>query len=744
MVQARSLYEQQLPQLNKGIDSIPYVTVAVHDVGKIALTVTNYGVIGRGSQQAIPDPLTGESVPSLSYPKGYGLSYLFEGGYWVGAIVGRDTLVSTACGADYEVREFWPPTYPSGDIQYHSIKDQEAPEYYGAISQQDYSAIFFDTMTNARYTGYDYYSRRWHRPLHIQFTQNSYAWGYDYAEDFVIFDCKIINVGFYDLKKVYIGIYMDDDVGRDFRYVGFDDICGFKRAMPSRYIAGLIDTVNIAWAADNDGDPDPVSGNFSGYFSPTSIVATRILRTPADSVSFNFNWWVSDYDPRNDWGPRRADTPDDPFRSFDGFLGTPVGDMNKYYMMSHKEFDYDQTETAYDHRNEGWLPPPADADRISYGADIRYVLSFGPFDLDPGDIAPFTFAVIAGQNFHRGYNFTDLGLNSVWAGWIFDNPGVDTDGDGYKGKYHTYCLDSVVAGIDTIFSPIDTTYDTSWYCQYGDTIYYEGDGVPDFRGAAPPPSPKVRLYPRINSYNEGEITVRWNGRISETTLDQFSQQLDFEGYRVFTSLTGRVYDYTLLVSYDVENYDRWEYDIDLKSWIIKSQPFDMRLLRNIYGDNIGPSKYYDSDHLLVFFNPRTRRNESCFFTRHDWNQSDLTDTTRIHKLYPDQSFPSTLNIDSARMFYPDELTEEGEMKYFEYEYTMRHLLPSQQYYVSVTSFDQGFPGRKLRPMETDPTMNAQREFAQNSSDLVIQKDIGVIVYPNPYRIDGGYRERFEG
>jgi hypothetical protein len=96
------------------------------------------------------------------------------------------------------------------------------------------------------------------------------------------------------------------------------------------------------------------------------------------------------------------------------------------------------------------------------------------------------------------------------------------------------------------------------------------------------------------------------------------------------------------------------------------------------------------------------------------------------------------------MFYPDELTEEGEMKYFEYEYTMRHLLPSQQYYVSVTSFDQGFPGRKLRPLETDPTMNAQREFAQNSSDLVIQKDLGVIVYPNPYRIDGGYRERFEG
>ncbi|MCX6827670.1 MAG: hypothetical protein NT002_00050, partial [candidate division Zixibacteria bacterium] len=742
-----------MPQLNKVSDSTPYVTLAVHDVGKMALAVTNYGVIGRSVNLDILDPLTGQQLPSLSYPKGYGLTYLYEGGYWVGAIVGRDTLVSTACGADFGITEFWPPAFPSGDIRYHSTRNPESPDYYGAISQQDYSSIFYDTLTSARYTGYDYYSRRWHRPLHIQFNQNSYAWGYDYTEDFVIIDCSIANIGLYDLEQVYVGIYMDNDIGRDFRNVSYDDICGFKKAYRSRYIAGLTDTINIAWAADNDGDPS-ASGYYQGYFSPTSVVGTRLLRTPAESLAYNFNWWISGNEPTDDWGPRRTGTPDDPFRSFDGFLGTPVGDMNKYYMMSHPEFDYDQWETATDHSPEGWLPPPAYANVVSYGADIRYILSFGPFNLGQGDIAPFTFAIIAGQDFHAQtrpgqqprphYPFADISLNAVWAGWIFDNPGVDTDGDGYKGKYHTFCLDSVVAGIDTIFSPIDTIYDTSWYCEYGDTIYYEGDGVADFRGAGPPPSSRVRLFPRINTYNEGEITVSWNGRLSETTPDQFSQRIDFEGFRVYISNTGRAYEYTLLVSFDIEDYNRWEFDIDLKSWIIKSQPFDMRLLRNIYGDNIEPSKYYDSDHLLVFFNPRTRRNESCFFTRHDWNQSDLTDTTRIHRIYPDQPYPSTLNLDSARMFYPDELTEEGEMKYFEYEYTIRRLLPSQPYYVSVTSFDQGFPARNLGALETDPTMNAQREFAQNSSDLVIQKDIGVIVYPNPYRIDGGYRERFEG
>ncbi|MCX6827373.1 MAG: hypothetical protein NTV06_08965, partial [candidate division Zixibacteria bacterium] len=356
-------------------DTVPYKMVVVHNVGKMALTITNYGIIGRQSDLPVTDPLTGQLLPSLSYPPGMGLNYLYEAGLWVGAIVGRDALVSTACGADYGVHEFWPDSFPGGQIQYRSNNNPELPEYEGAISQQDYIAVYYDTLTDPNRTGYDYYSRHFHRPLGIKIIQKSYAWGYDYADDFVLFDLEIINIGINDLKQMYVGLYIDNDIGKDYKFNNGDDICGFRRAVPSRYIARLVDTINIVWAADNDGDYNPISGAFMGLYSPTSAVATRILRTPLEYLHFNFNWWISSNDPKNDWGPRRAGTPSNPFRSFNGYLGTPVGDANKYYIMSHEEFDYDQRETYIDHSASGWLPPPANADQITDGADIRYLLS---------------------------------------------------------------------------------------------------------------------------------------------------------------------------------------------------------------------------------------------------------------------------------------------------------------------------------------------------------------------------------
>jgi hypothetical protein len=731
-------------------DSLPYPTIAVHNIGKIAMSISNYGVIGRNSYNAIADPLTGLPAPSLSYPKGYNLNYLSRGGYWIGGIKGRDTLVST--GTEF-TNEFMPTYYPEGDIQYRSTKDPDAPEFRDAVSQQDFIAVFADTLSDPFYNGYDYFSGRIHLPLGVKITQRSYAWGYDYAEDFVIFDCELVNMGFNHLKDMYIGLFMDNDCGRENNYSGsMDDICGFRKSVQSHYIPGLIDTINVAWAADNDGDPDVV-GNFHGDYSTTSAIATRILRAPTDSITYSFNWWVSNtYNIEDDWGPRRAGTIDDPFRSFDGYMGTPVRDEDKYYMMSHREIDYDSRDTRNDHTEQGWLPPPDRAANIAAGADIRYLLSFGPFDLNVGDVVPFTFAIVGGQGFYAqprsgprtSYDFSDLAMNALWAGWIYDNPGVDTDGDGYKGKYHIYCRKSVLDRIDTTYYPTDTIIDTVYVCLVGDTIYYQGDGVPDFKGASPPPSPKVRLYPKLNEYNEGEITVRWNGRLSETTPDQFSQVIDFEGYRVYISITGKAYDYTLVSSYDIVNFDRYEYDPILKIWEILNQPYTLDRLHTLYGNDFDPLNYYDSDHLYPVYNSQTKQYNSYYFARHDWNQSDYTDSTKIHKIYPDAPYPSTLNMDSARMFYPNEVTEEGELKYFEYEYNLTNLLPSQQYYIAVSAFDQGTPAKQLRPMETDPTLNAQREYAQNSSAFVEEKDLKVVVYPNPYRIDANYRDRFEG
>jgi len=524
-----------------------------------------------------------------------------------------------------------------------------------------------------------------------------------------------------------------------------DDICGFLKSAPSTYIDGLIDTLDVAWGADNDGDPNQ-GGNLQCLRSPSSIIGAKILRSPADSLNFTFNWWVSNfYETVINWGPRKQPTTQDGVRTFFGVLGTPFTDADLYYVMSQDEFDYNQEFTENDHSHLGWLPPPDEAANIANGADIRYLLSCGPFEFKQGAVLPFTFAIIGGQDyyaqdvrinpfgFYRFRNASDLALNTVWATWVFDNPGFDTDNDGFRGKYYIHVYDS-------IFDPNLG----KWISTVAETLYYKGDGVPDFKGASPPPPPKFKLFPRITDKNSGEIEIRWNGRIAETSLDQFSQRPDFEGYRVYISISDRDEDFVLVSSFDLENYNRWEYHAGYFRWELRGQPYDIRVLKAMYGENFNPLEYYDADHLFKIFNPTLGAYEAFYFTRHDWNQSDYSDTTHIHKVYPDQPYPSTLNLDSAAMFYPDELTDEGELKYFEYRFVLKDLLVSMPYYISVTSFDHGYPERELNPQETKPTLNDVKEMAQNSASLVENNQLNVYVYPNPYRVDDNYDVRFEG
>ena len=534
--------------LRKVSSDEPYNTLAVHNIGKVALSVTNFGIIGTGGMRAI-DPVNGTLAPSLSYPQGFDLSYLYRGSLWVGAVAGRDSLVSVGSsltgGDNYE---FWPYPYPEGDIKHRSNLDPEAPEYDSAVSNQDFIAEYTDT--NTTFSTLDYHTGEVHKPLGIKVFQRSYAWGYDYAEDFVIFDLSIVNIGEEGLEDVYIGLHFDNDCGVDYQYNSGDDICGFLRTASSGYIENYVDTINVAWAADNNGDPTQ-NGALQGLRSPSSVVATKILRTPSDSLRFNFNWWASSYYlPEENWGPRKQPQTEQPVRRFYGVLGTPFGDADKYYMMSQDEFDYNQESVMNDHTSAGWLPPPSFAANIANGAEIHYVLSCGPFSFRRGEILPFTFAVVCGQNFYEqdyrinpfGYirwrDPYDLALNTVWATWIFDNPGVDTDGDGYSGRYYITVFDSAyVEG-------------HGWVPTSSETLYYQGDGIPDFRGASPPPPPKLRLSSRVDEYNFGEIEILWNGRVCETTPDQFSQNIDFEGYRVYLSLSDRDDDFVLYGSYD--------------------------------------------------------------------------------------------------------------------------------------------------------------------------------------------------
>jgi hypothetical protein len=128
--------------------------------------------------------------------------------------------------------------------------------------------------------------------------------------------------------------------------------------------------------------------------------------------------------------------------------------------------------------------------------------------------------------------------------------------------------------------------------------------------------------------------------------------------------------------------------------------------------------------------------ESTFvFTAQDYNVSELGVQTQIRKRFPNQPYPSSLIPDSAR---PDEFTERGRFKYFEYEMVLDSLLPTVPYFISVTAFDFGSPIAGLPALETSVVNGAQLAYAMASADRVIADELEAYVYPNPYRTDGDY------
>ena len=760
-----SRYAVNAKERTRSMAAVKANCMAAHRVGKIVLAVNNNGTFGKGFRAgADQDCFTGQSVPSCEYPKGSTLEYLFAGAFWIGAVKGRDTLVSVGADGWELCEEFFPPDQDQADLfgtgmQYRSIIDPSAPAYDGAISEEDYISTYSDTTIVGVCP--DFFNSRPHRPLYINVTERSFAWSYSYAEDFVLFDYAIRNIGNDVLHQVFMGIYVDADVGFDcFNQGGQcaqDDLCGFVHALPSPTGCGFVDTVNIAWTADADGDYHFTGAGQSQPHPATSVTATRIVRTPADSLEVSFNWWVSNQSPTLDYGPRER-TKNRDFRT--GGLGTPEGDVNKYFLLSNGEFDFDQAFVATIQPTDTlWAYPPQDqVDNWATGLDTRYLLSFGPFDISPGQTLPISFAYVAGENFHhdpdnaannlpnnpeayyQNLSFVDLGVNANWASWIYDNPGVDTDGDGYKGKVRYCNLDSVFARTDTTIAGNDTLIDTVWDYTQVDTIYYEGDGVPDFRGASPPPAPTFWLEPSL-----GKIKVRFNGLRSETTKDVFSHVIDFEGYRIYVGRDARAGSYSVVESYDIEDYNKYVYNprrVGGPGFELLEKPFTLQELRCLYGKSCDDETFNPEAYTVN--NPfRLPGTDSLFyFTPQDYNVSRLGIDTKIVKRFPDQPYPSNLNPDSANA---DELTDDGYLKYFEYEYEITDLLSTVPYYVNVTAFDFGSPESGLPSLETSVTIGAKSAYPTLTQVDNPNKPLKVYIYPNPYRFDADYRDAgYEG
>lgn len=181
------------------------------NIGNISVALTNSGMVEYGH---FPDACSGIETGAVTFPKG---SYnVFLGhSLWIGGVKDGDTLVSTmrdwtrSNGLPVEILEVLPGLGEQSEFVERTSRAglrrgfqcSDLPFDSRAVSEHDMISSSTDTITDPRFVEINPVDQRRHQPLGIKLSTDSYSWSYDYAEDFVIVNYRLENVGYREVPR---------------------------------------------------------------------------------------------------------------------------------------------------------------------------------------------------------------------------------------------------------------------------------------------------------------------------------------------------------------------------------------------------------------------------------------------------------------------------------------------------------------------------------------------------------------
>ncbi len=539
-----------------------------HSVGNIGLTVTNFGILGQGYQDpdqpsclySLRSNLPQEQVEHFSY-----------GGIWVGGVKRGQVYTSTGIYDGVMVlfedrgREFtasaqeqirWNPVFHhvnkidrrydfsrlaedsivvfGGALNGHiedgylnfnsanwdtiitqsSIRDASLNNPYAdyaqffspnAISHQDLLCAFTDT--NLVVPGTEIVIND-HQPLGIHVNQETYSWYEPFADAFTIFNYTITNIpeGWDFADQDTVIVY---DTGLEVEYAAGDTI--WRGAVIEEPYFGIwLDTSvgNMIYTPTSDYDPNGGPGGRWNWYDNLNVFDQEMRM----GISYDFDGdagWAQSYLGAKILG---ADPYTDTWRTNYHqwtWTGSTYGDR---FPMPDAGSDQARYETM---GQAGRNPSPVSADSIQ---SWMMFMSCGPFpDLAPGQRFNVAMALVCGQWNGAGDDGPErrenLYRNAEWAQIAYNgedrnengilDPGEDLDGD---GEITRYILPSA------------------------------------------PPSPQLVVVPE-----DRRVHLFWND-LPEFAVDPISNNMDFEGYRIYGSpkTEGLLEEWTLLSDYDVD------------------------------------------------------------------------------------------------------------------------------------------------------------------------------------------------
>lgn len=372
------------------------------------------------------------------YPAGTGQYYLFSSGIWVGAIcpiiIDQDTVgyePRVATGAYTPDMSVISPLYLSSQVipqgepgagDYLFVRSGVEPEpyqrrwpyadtasinprrraYFGTdeydldpgrgdiVSFQDSWAVMGDWIPEEEGSflwpsfGYDT------KGLGIRLEQRTYSWGYGFPiGNFIYLNYKIRNMNDFPLDSVYLGFFMDGDIGPGLltsQEGPNDDLIGFDRSR------------NLGYIYDHNGwEPE--------WISKAGYMGAALCRTPAnpgDSAELGMTA-LSTWE-RGDQGP-------------EGIVDDEATDHYKY------------GELVGDSDGEGHAipqdPDPAIFEIFDKPQDVRFLTCSGPYHtLAPGEEIIVTLSIVVGFTYDEFIANVDSAISFYHKGYVYfdDHP----------------------------------------------------------------------------------------------------------------------------------------------------------------------------------------------------------------------------------------------------------------------------------------------------------------------------------
>lgn len=533
------------------------------DINQINTYITNFAIFGQ-------DVYSG-NISGLYWPAGFPQeTYVFGAGVWVGGIIENDdgtedTTMSCGYYPNSASTEFVPgdindasPDRPTPynnpwDIVYISTSDNYGqPWPLKTTSGADSVVSMQDSYTEFNDMDLSYRLVPSSIPLEIEVKQTTYAWVGPLKEDiiFIKYDIQNKRSDKKDIKKCYVGIGADNDIGNEAQDAA-NDLLGFIDTMTVDY-AGVNDTlmqINVGYQFQLEEE-----ANWTHF---PGIVAYKYLESPKATEPIDLYHDGSFIIPA---GERIGMT------TFNYFtIQTDPSDHIKRYLVlagyDHTRYNPNDPEASYrPFPNWGQGVPgfPGKTEDPTAAGDKRFAMASGPFTLKYDSTATVIIGIIISKNSDEMLDKMLIAQQIYDQGWLGPvAPGqVNFDVVGMDKKVVIYWDNAQELIPDKYYSlvsdPALPTYNPA-YREYD----IEGYNIYRSRTGAGGTWELLAQYDKINDYTIllKDSLIYYNAAAAkyETTYyyDTVGSNTGVPYYFVDSNLTNGIQYYYTIRAYDV-------------------------------------------------------------------------------------------------------------------------------------------------------------------------------------------------